>query len=506
MSHARIWARVKLDVTGNLIRLPIILTLKDHQPAPLEALLRFFLVRHHDRSHSWMVKLCEIVGQLIDYIEVNYLLKKPVHLFEGFVGALYNGTFDENGDDPSGLSWLPSNSSTINPKLHMLEEFSDWMVLKGYVTTPLNPWTTATNAEQRLNWIAWYRQNQYSFLGHLGQTGKNADEIKQARMIKLRRQPAGNKSAPKAFPANFEVALLRHGFVRPGKEKEKDILKKFDWRGICIAMLLMFGAKRLSEPFHLWNGDVMENPTRPGEALVRIYHPVEGQAPAHPTINGRRAPNRQAYLRTFFPAYSPRTGAHGNYRAGFKGRKMTDDRAKFIQVFWLPSNMASAFLWAFHNYMHQRASLGLDASKHPFAFVSHSGEHKGNPYTISSFERAWERAVKRIGLPHAKCYGTTPHGGRHGAGNRANKAGLSPYDARELFAHSSLESQKVYRVPTPEQVTDSMEAATNRIEGRSGAAENGERPINEISGWADLWQIDDEWETYRGKGKFQQKK
>jgi hypothetical protein len=25
----------------------------------------------------------EIVSQLMDYIEVNYLIKKPVHLFEG---------------------------------------------------------------------------------------------------------------------------------------------------------------------------------------------------------------------------------------------------------------------------------------------------------------------------------------------------------------------------------------------------------------------------------------
>lgn len=136
MNHARIWARVKLDVTGNLIRLPVILTLKDQQPAPLEALLRFFLVRHHDRSHSWMTKLCEIVGRLIDYIEANYLRKKPVHLFEGFVVALYNGTFDEHGDDPSGLSWLPSNSSTINPKLHMLEEFSDGWSLKAMLLRP----------------------------------------------------------------------------------------------------------------------------------------------------------------------------------------------------------------------------------------------------------------------------------------------------------------------------------------------------------------------------------
>lgn len=463
MEHTRVWAEVKLDATGGSVRLPVIIFATSTEIRVLEPLLLYFVSRHHDRSHSWMTKLCEIVGQLMDYIESNPQFLKPKDLFEGFVSALYNGTFNRNNEDKSLLCWFPSSAKTINPKLYMLNEFSDWMVQKGYVPSSLNPWTYATTSEQRLNWITWYRQNQFSFLGHLGATSGRSTELTQARTIKLRRQPMGKAAAAKAFPKGFETALFRDGFIRHGKAEEIDILEKFDWRGICIAMLLMYGARRLSEPFHLWTGDVMENPTRPGEALVRIYHPEEGQAPEYPRVNGRRAPNRQAYLQIFHSPYVPRTLASGNYHAGFKGRAFTDEKARFLHVHWLPSYMAEDFLYAYYNYMEQRARLGIDGARHPFAFVSHKGKYKGEPYTISSFADAWKRAVTRIGLPHAKSSGTTPHGGRHSVGARANQAGVNQYDVQEMFGHSSLQSQDVYRVPTVEQVSESLDAATRRI-------------------------------------------
>lgn len=487
MKHARVWIKVKLDVTGGFVRLPVIVMLTAEKVNVLEPLLFYFLSRHHERSQSWMVKLCEIVGQLIDYIDANAQILKPTDLFEGFVNALYNGTFDEKENDPSLLCWFPSSAKTVNPKLRMLEEFSDWMVIKNYIPLSLNPWTDATTSEQRFKWIAWYRQNQFSFLGHLRITTKKSASLAQARNMKLRRQPLGKTSAAKAFPQEFEAALFRDGFVRHGKTNEEDILEKFDWRGICIALLLVYGARRLSEPFQLWTGDVMENPTRQGEALVRIYHPVEGQAPENPKVNGRRAANRQAYLQIFHPRYAPRTTAHGNYHAGFKGRAFTDEKAQFLHVHWLPTDMAEAFLYAYHNYMEQRARLGIDSARHPFAFVSHKGKHKGEPYSIGAFCATWKRAVTRIGLPHGKLHGTTPHGGRHSVGRRANKAGIDKYDAQEMFGHSSLLSQDVYRVPTVEQVTESLEAATRRILHEEPAGANDGQTVNRQINLIDIW-------------------
>lgn len=488
MSHTRIWTRVKLDKTGSSVLLPVIILLIDGKPTTLEPLLRYFISNSHERSHTWMTKLCEVVGSLLDYMKANFRIHdKPVDLFAGFANAIYNGTFDQNLEDPSGLCWLPSRAKTINPKLYSLQEFSDWMVKEGYVPNSLNSWRTATNAELRFNWLAWYRSNGYAFLGHLGVPPAKSVELAHARAIKLRRNPAAKTSAPKAFPVDFEAALLRDGFIRPGKETAEDILIKFDWRGICITLLLLYGAKRVSEVFHLWVGDVFENPTRPGEALVRIYHPVEGKAPENPKIRGRVAANRQAYLQAFYPRYSSRNLERGNYHAGFKGRAFTDDKEMFMQVHWLPSFMASAFLWSYINYMKQRARLGIDASLHPFAFVSHHPGHKGEPYSIAAFESTWERAVRRIGLPYGKAYGTSPHGGRHASGMRANRAGVSPCDAKEMFAHSSLDSQDVYRTPTAEQITNSLDAATLRL--RQQELSECDRPVPTISNtdWTTFW-------------------
>jgi len=462
---------------------------------PLEPLLRYFVKHRHVRSLVWMTKLCEIVGRLLQYIEANRREgDKPVNVFEGFVNALYNGTFGENNEDPSGLCWFASNTKTVNQKLYMLEEFSEWMVQEKYALEPLNPWSTATSSEQRFNWIAWYLRNEHSFLGHLGVTKRRSEAMEQARMIKLRRQPMSKPSEPKAFPSNFETALLRDGFVRPGKDGEADILEKFDWRGICIAMLLLYGGKRLSEPFHLWIGDVMENPARPGEALVRIYHPSHGQAPENPKINGRRAANRQAYLQAFYPSFLPRDIATGNYHAGFKGRAFTDDKAKFLHVYWFPSFMAEAFLHAYHNYMLQRARMGIDGSRHPFAFVSHSKKYKGQPYSIKSFESTWARAIKRIGLPYGKIHGTTPHGGRHAVGLRANRGGVNQYDAQEMFGHSSPESQRTYLVPSADDVTKSLEAATVRLQ-----AKDDDEKTNLVASpdWMDIWHSQEDRESKR---------
>lgn len=128
-----------------------------------------------------MIKLCQIIAQLIDYIDANPQILKPTDMFQGFVNALYNGTFDEKEKDPSLLCWFPSNAKTVNPKLHMLEEFSDWMVRKNYIPSSLSPWTVATTSAQRLNWITWYRQNQFSFLGHLGDYQQEIRRLGQSK-------------------------------------------------------------------------------------------------------------------------------------------------------------------------------------------------------------------------------------------------------------------------------------------------------------------------------------
>jgi hypothetical protein len=45
-----------------------------------------------------MVKLCQIVGMLLDYTEANHAnFEKPVALFETFTQRVYTGTIGEDG-------------------------------------------------------------------------------------------------------------------------------------------------------------------------------------------------------------------------------------------------------------------------------------------------------------------------------------------------------------------------------------------------------------------------
>jgi len=464
MSHVRVWASIKADNTGRTRQLPVILISVDGKLKVLEPELRYLNTMANSRSHSWMIKLCQIIGLLIDFIDANHgIYDKPVTLFREFVSALYNGTIDENGEDPSCLYWLPSRSYTVNPKISMLGEFSQWMVNNGYASEALNPWTAATTTEQRFNYLAWCKKNDKSFLKHLGPSRLASASIEKALSIKLRRPLIPSVSTPKIFPVSFEVALLREGFTRPGKQNSKDPIDKYDWRGICISLLMLYGGRRLSEPFHLWMCDVIENPNAPEEAYVRIYHPIEGKAPKDKKLNGRYVETRQAYLQAFYPKYIPRNLGTGNYEAGFKSKYLVND-GMYMVIYWAPKEWGKVFLHAYQMYMWQRIKLGIDGSRHPFAFVSHSGASKGEPYTIKSFEAAWERAIKRIGLSKIKINGTSPHGARHGYAKRAKSGDVEPDALRIALAHSSIESQRIYGKPGIEEVSEMMNAASQRVE------------------------------------------
>ena len=137
--------------------------------------------------------------------------------------------------------------------------------------------------------------------------------------------------------------------------------------------------------------------------------------------------------------------------------------------------------------MLQRAQMGIDGKRHPFAFVSHHGKHKGEPYSIKSFQGAWERAVKRIGLIPGKRHGTSPHGARHGFGMRANKGKVDPFTAQEAFAHSSVDSQRTYRVPSTEQVTEEMDCATLKIQYDERMMGANITPSSMPDNWMDIW-------------------
>lgn len=465
MSHVRVTAKVVTDDTGIKVEIPVILVEQEGQCVALEPLVNYLMANSQAKSLSWMNKVCQAVGMLLDYMATNHAhFDKPQDLFDTFAQRIYTGTTGADGRDPSGLYWLPKRTQTAKQLLNTLSEFSDWMHAK-YGATPLNPWREATAYEQHLNWAAFINKTQRSFLGHLDSYAEATEAAKHARNIRQRRTPTGDHGETKAFPDDRFMDLLFVGFTVPGKQDSPDIVERYDWRGICITILMHWGGLRVSEPFHLWVYDVMTNPLAPDEATVRVYHPIDGAAPKDfRGANGRFLPNREAYLKARHPGYRPRHTETGNRKAGWKNPKLDDTVQNFMHVHWLPTGIGGRlFLQAWKLYMYQRMRAKIGADSHPFLFVSFRGAQHGEPYTIDAYRDAHARAVRRIGLVPGKMNGTTHHGHRHAHGQRMRRGEAGSIVTQKALHHRSIESQAVYTEPSIAEVTCALEAATNAL-------------------------------------------
>lgn len=465
MHHVRVTAQVIRDDTGVKLAIPVILINQNDQLQPLKPLIDYLIENYDARSRSWMVKLCQAVEMLLDYTAINHpYFDKPEDLFKAFSQRVYSGTIGEDGKDPSGLYWFPKSTKTARQLLNGLSEFSEWMHDELGVQ-PLNPWREATSYEQRLNWAAAIQKSKKSFLGHLDSRTKISTAAKQARQIRHRRIPSGDPGNTKAFPDDQFMKLLLVGFTVPGKDDHPDLVERYDWRGICITILMHWGGLRVSEPFHLWVHDVMTHPLRVGEALVRVYHPIDGAAPKDfKGANKKDLPNREAYLKARHPGYRPRNKETGTRFAGWKNPRLDNAEEGFMHVHWLPTGVAPRlFLHAWKLYMYQRMRAGLGADRHPFLFVSFRDEQRGEPYTIDSFRDAHKRAIRRIGLIPRKRYGTTHHGHRHAYGKRTARGGVSDLVTQKGLHHNSIESQQVYKEPMIDEVTRILERATEAL-------------------------------------------
>ncbi|MFM0205775.1 gamma-mobile-trio recombinase GmtY [Paraburkholderia sediminicola] len=465
MSHVRVTASVVTDDTGIRVRIPAILVEQNGQCMALEPLVDYLIANSQARSHDWMTKLCQVVGMLLDYMATNHVhFERPQDLFETFVQRVYTGTIGEDGRDPSGLYWLPRRTKTAKQLLNNLSDFSDWMHAK-CGAEPLNPWRQATGYEQRLNWAAFVHKSERSFLGHLDSYEDAAEAAKQARNTRQRRTPTGDLGETKVFPDDRFMELLFVGFAVPGKQDSPDIVERYDWRGICIAILMHWGGLRVSEPFHLWVSDVMVNPLNADEAMVRVYHPIDGAAPKDFRGPDRRLlPNREAYLKARYPGYPPRNRETGNRKAGWKNPKLDDTTQNYMHVHWFPAGIAGRlFLQAWKLYMYQRMRARIGADRHPFLFVSFRGAQRGEPYTIDAYRDAHKRAVRRIGLVPAKMNGTTEHGHRHAYGQRTRRGEVDNIVTQKGLHHKSIDSQAVYTEPSISQVTKALEVATDAL-------------------------------------------
>lgn len=478
MRHVKVISKTIRDNTGMSIEMPTILIEQNGEVTPLWQ-LHEYLIKNQSKSNSWRNKLIQAVGLLLDYIDANHSsFSNPKDFFSSFADVIYSGTIDEEGYDPSGLYWLPKRTHTANPILYALSEFSDWLH-KEYGAAQLNPWREATKYEERLNWMAKINKSHHSFLGHLDSSLKMTETAKNARDVRQRKNPSGYYGGAKTFPEDKINVLLWEGFKKSDTKNKLSDFDKYNWRDIAISILIHGGGLRISEVFHIWVHDVMPDPFDPKLALVRVFHPSEGNAPKDFKMpDGRYLTNREAYLRIKY-GLSPRNKIEGIKYAGWKNPKLSDTEQKYIQVHWFPRQWGYLFMQVWKLYMAQRIHKKI-SDTHPYLFVSFDDKNKGEMYTIESFRQSHAKAVQKIGLTVGKMLGTTLHGHRHAYGQRISNAKLDRQVIQAGMHHKSAESQDVYTEPTIDRITRELAIA-------SEALNNGKQlPMNvDIDAWFD---------------------
>lgn len=457
MDHTTVRAKIHRDNTGVVTEIPVIMT----EHGPLEPLVDYLLDKANRRSQSWMNKLIQAVGLLLDYMAANHdCFDDPKELFATFSQRLYTGTVGLDGIDASGLYWKGiGNSRSVKLLTGPLSEFSDWMAEKKGAK-PLNPWRQATQSEEMLAWFAWHQKRKRSFLGHNWDHDKASLAMSRARNTLLKQTPVIDHDEVKFFLEEHIHDLLFKGFIVPGMQNNPRLEKRLNLRDILITLLMHYGGLRMSEPFHLYVHDVSPDPMHLERALVRCFHPSMGTAP-HDWHDAKGKPircNREAYLRGKYgmrPRYE--YASTDQLHAGWKDSAL-DNKGHYMEVYWYPTWAGELFMKLWVLYMARRAQLKC---VHPFAFVT----LEGKPYAIDSFARAHRRAVERIGLKPAKSLGTTPHGHRHAYGQRLADAGIDPLIIMKAMHHKSLESQIVYTEPGRTKLKRALEDATQRKKG-----------------------------------------
>ncbi|MCG9575989.1 site-specific integrase [Vibrio tubiashii] len=390
-----------------------------------------YLYTNRSKSQSWIERNTFAVGQLLKFIDHQVSnFSSATELLGAFVEALQFGTI-QDAQDCSGLYWSPRRNEDVNVLLRHITDYCDYIdSVHGTDIPKLNPLRKSTYAEERMQWCAYYRRHNRSFLNHLAKP--SIQQFSLARKIRGPERHFVDVETVYRFPEDRIQDLLLYGFVSASGEP--------DYASQLILMLMHFGGLRLSECFHIYTDDISIDP-KSGSALISVYHPSDGKSP------DERFSNRREYL-AYKYGLEPRheyTRGHRLY-SGWKGPMLTNRNLSFDVMFY-PASKAVEFTLLLQKYLANKRP-----SEFPFLFVN----SKGNPESKKNFNQKHNRAVKRIGLESSKFLGTTPHAHRHSYGYRLGKDGFSQQEIQKAMHHKSPDSCLVYLQATSNEVRELM--------------------------------------------------
>jgi integrase len=439
-------AKICTDESGGWAEIPVLLT----PLGVLEPLLDYCLAHSHDRSLAWTRKVIRSVEMFLEYLQSNPMEHDTYRLLQSFAQRLYTGTFDrDTGLDPSALCWFPRGAQDAHNIITQLTDFFDWLSATRPAAANINPRYAGGIYDRMTDEAAYQFRRDRAFLGHTWAANANPDA--SGHRVRAARLPRVDHGDPPAFPDDRFEEFLTKGFSVGGRP---------DYRNMLITLLLHGAGFRASEPFHLYIQDVFPDPANERRAMVRIYHPHHGDAPADwfDERGRQKDGNRAKYLAEKF-GLVPRNQLMDARHAGWKGG-MHSPGGYYKRAYWFLPEYGEYFLELWRRYLKQIVRVDRN---HPFAFINLRREPRGGMYCLGQYNKAHAAACERIGLTVVKGLGTTPHGHRHAYGRRLRKAGIDKALCRRCMHHASIESQEVYSQATAAEALAALSAAAQRL-------------------------------------------
>lgn len=364
------------------------------------------------------------------------------HLIREFLEAKKNGS--------ELMQWRPIfRRATIEEYLSSINLFDEWQATF-HGGTRLNP------SEERFmtTWeiySEWQHREQWDAMLHLFPS--TTKTIKKHKYVldrfEHKRFKFAAKKIPKAFPIEKFVELVEY---TPNPRDQ-------------MAWLLMGGGSlRKSELLHLFYEDI-RGIGLDGAMRIRLDDPETGEwcwQKGGNLIEGTRSDylndcftNEQfKFTKPELYKLRPRTqGKRGANHAGWKGVTFSETPEAEInvdgrlvyphEIWWCNPAMGIRFIRACEEYISKYFyNKPTNWPYHPWLFINTSKEEFGLPWTLKSLDRAWSRALKRIGMEGC---GLGPHSLRHMYGSYCASVLQLPLETtRTLMHHANITSTQAY--------------------------------------------------------------
>ena len=465
-------AKQMIGGVGSLVVPALYINVED-QPILVTNLIRYFTA-YPLKSYDWRRKRARAVGLFYDFskshIEAHGNRASHRDMVRAFALAYLNGTITPgSSEDALGLYWPPSSIKTVKNAISALQAFTKWCAGEGITSSEAVSGNGVFPSEHSfIRYLSTAMKiKDMSFLGYSSKTedvAKTLSEKAANKIVDLGTSTDVTVRAPKSFPSWLVPDLLSEGFiVRPGAEA---LHEREDLAAKMITILMLFGGLRVSEPFHLWFNDVI--PQVDGSCKILLQHPSD----AITNLPYEANKIRRAYLAEL--GLQPRNtpGLPKAVHAGWKNLAV-DDRLQ-APVRFIHKSAETVFRGMYLYYLRYREHLMQKYQErtnvnHPWLFVSKHDDFTGDPYSIDSYEKALERAYRRLErrkgyvIRRGQYAGTHPHGMRHFTGQSLSDAGVDKKVVQKLLHQRSIFSQEVYTEPSEQRISDELEKAQRKL-------------------------------------------